>query len=266
MLEGIVGVEIKPRAKLTVVTWLSSVRAFDSIFAAASELEKRGGKVGRGLGELLKNRGEGGWRSEWNPEGPKEKVSRKCRERGFESFCFLFAGSEVGARSSCGECRLRFLALLPLKLDVGGGKSEGGVLATACDTLALRPLVRLPGLCLPVPLSLFLKDVHIDVVGACSFVLGLCLSMDAFKVFARWFSGSDITSGTACAAACMRFFSRASGVLCRRKGELGRVERAGVFDRGGSRGLLNASREVKMLGLLELICGQHPARMQHRAG
>lgn len=37
-----------PRAKLTVFTWLSSVLAFDSIRAAASELEKRGGSDGRG--------------------------------------------------------------------------------------------------------------------------------------------------------------------------------------------------------------------------
>jgi hypothetical protein len=253
------GVEIKPRAKLTVFTWLSSVRAFESIFAAASELEKRGGRLGRGLGELLKKRGEGGWRSEWNPEGPKEKLSRKCRERGFTpSFRFFVDGSDVGARPSCGERSARFLVLLPLELGVmGGGKSEGGVFATACDTLALRPFARLPGLCLPLPFSLCLNEFHTDVFGACSFWFGLWLSSNAFKDLERSFSGSDRTSGAASAAAWMRFFSRASGVLCLRKGELVSGARAGVFEGGGSGGLLtkNASREVKILGLLELIGG-----------
>lgn len=42
------GVVTTPRARETVFTWLSSVRALDSILAAASELEKRGGREGRG--------------------------------------------------------------------------------------------------------------------------------------------------------------------------------------------------------------------------
>lgn len=58
---GIWGVVTTPRARLTVLTWLSSVRVFDSILAPASELEKRGGKDGLGRGLLLKNKGDGGW-------------------------------------------------------------------------------------------------------------------------------------------------------------------------------------------------------------
>lgn len=48
--DGILGPDVlnTPRAKLTVFTWLSSVLAFDSMRAAASELEKRGGNDGRG--------------------------------------------------------------------------------------------------------------------------------------------------------------------------------------------------------------------------
>jgi hypothetical protein len=54
------GVLTVPRARLTVLTWLSSARVLLSILAAASPLEKRGGSVGRGLGLLLKNSGDGG--------------------------------------------------------------------------------------------------------------------------------------------------------------------------------------------------------------
>ena len=56
----IAGVVTVPRAKLTVLTWLSSARVLLNILAAASLLEKRGGSVGRGRGLLLKNRGDGG--------------------------------------------------------------------------------------------------------------------------------------------------------------------------------------------------------------
>jgi len=56
----IAGVVTVPLARLTVLTWLSSVFALLNIFAAASELENRAGRVGRTLFELLKNSGEGG--------------------------------------------------------------------------------------------------------------------------------------------------------------------------------------------------------------
>jgi hypothetical protein len=39
-----------PLARLTVFTWLSSLRDVLNIFAAASLLEKRGGSNGRGRG------------------------------------------------------------------------------------------------------------------------------------------------------------------------------------------------------------------------
>ena len=50
-----------PRAKLTVLTCVSSLRALLSILAAASELEKRAGSGGRWRrGVLLKKSGLGG--------------------------------------------------------------------------------------------------------------------------------------------------------------------------------------------------------------
>lgn len=50
-----------PRASVTVLTPESSERALLSILAAASELEKRGGSIGRAFdGVLEKKRGEGG--------------------------------------------------------------------------------------------------------------------------------------------------------------------------------------------------------------
>lgn len=58
---GSPGVVTFPRAKLTVLTWVSSFRALLSILAAASELEKRAGSCGRWRrGVLLKKSGLGG--------------------------------------------------------------------------------------------------------------------------------------------------------------------------------------------------------------
>jgi hypothetical protein len=49
-----------PRASFTVVTPPGSSRALSSIVAAASELEKVGGRIGRCLGLCEKNNGDGG--------------------------------------------------------------------------------------------------------------------------------------------------------------------------------------------------------------
>ena len=57
---GLVAVLMLPRASFSVVTPPASSRALFSIVAAASELEKAGGSIGRCLGLCEKNRGEGG--------------------------------------------------------------------------------------------------------------------------------------------------------------------------------------------------------------
>lgn len=65
--------EMVPRARVTVLTWLSSTLALVSIVAPASNEVKRGGSCGRGRGEFEKNSGDGGCKR--LIEGP-EKVKR----------------------------------------------------------------------------------------------------------------------------------------------------------------------------------------------
>jgi hypothetical protein len=50
-----------PRGSWTVLMAVSSPRVLLSILAAASALEKRAGRGGRGLRELEKKSGDGGW-------------------------------------------------------------------------------------------------------------------------------------------------------------------------------------------------------------
>lgn len=74
--------EMVPRARVTVLTWLSSLLALLSIVAPASNEVKRGGKCGRGRGEFEKNSGDGGCRR--LIEGPvKVNRSWRGRRRGF---------------------------------------------------------------------------------------------------------------------------------------------------------------------------------------
>lgn len=75
-----------PRASVTVLMPPSSPWALLSILAAASELEKRAGRCGRGL-HALKNSGDGGWRpptGKWAwalLETLKWPLSSECRAR-----------------------------------------------------------------------------------------------------------------------------------------------------------------------------------------
>jgi hypothetical protein len=247
-------VDTTPRARLTVLTWESSPRAFDSILAAASELEKRGGRLGLGRRLWLKNSGDGGPRSACNCAALREKPSRKCFGRGL-TLCLarFFNGSEVSARSCNGLTAGRFL----LDVVFCHSATGGGVFGPTALTLTL--------LALALPLRSFSMDGGGGHVGGCT-EDSQSLVATASSPFKAWkgFSGKEITSGAASAAAWMRFFSRASGVLCRRKGDgVREVCEDDVFAFGGAKGLfLKAPWVVKMLGLLEeLICGSHaPSR------
>ena len=170
----------------------------------------------------------------------------------------LLEGCDVGPRSSCNALADRFLWLSPADFGAtGGGHSFGGVLVTAWLALALLPFDTLPGLTLPRSFS---PDRHEGHTGGCpndSSMFDCSFRSSAFARCAKLLSGRVIASGAASAAAWMRFFSKESGVLCLRNGELVRGTSVGVCDRGGSVGLItNDSRAVKMLGLLEeeLIC------------
>ena len=191
-----------PRAKLTVLTWLSSIRAFDSILAPASELEKRGGRDGRARGLWLKKSGEGGWRSGWKCVAPREKPSRKCLGLGLNSRLSRLAGGskvEVGARSSKGLTTDRFLLL-----DVGFRESvAGGV----CGPAALALTLTLLALDLPLPLFSMGGHVARSAIGVPTLPPAYPAPAVTPPVVTNVFSGKDIASGTASAAAWMRFFS-----------------------------------------------------------
>lgn len=88
------GVVTVPRARLTVLTWLSSERALLIILAAASPEEKRGGSEGRCRGLLLKNKGETGSPGS-SARSPKLSLLRVCLVRG-GSLRRLLEGCEVG--------------------------------------------------------------------------------------------------------------------------------------------------------------------------
>lgn len=101
------GFEMVPRARVTVLTWLSSVFALLSIVAPASNEVKRGGRCGRGRGEFEKNSGDGGCRR--LIEGPlKVKRSWRGRRRGFlraggASMASLETDGKTGGRGGGNE-------------------------------------------------------------------------------------------------------------------------------------------------------------------
>lgn len=102
---GMAGVVTVPLARVTVLTWVSSLLALLNMVAPASEDENLGGKCGRRRGEFEKKRGEGG--SKWPTESAMEpKWSSVCLGR-----IFLRAGCEPGVLGGS-KAALRFLALL----------------------------------------------------------------------------------------------------------------------------------------------------------
>ena len=135
--------------------------------APASELEKRGGKLGLGLEVLLKNSGDGGSSGGRKAAAGKEKPSSRCLVRGLRlSRGRLLDGSEVGACSSFGPPANRFL------LGVGGGgNSVGGVAVTTSLSLALLAFVLPMGLALRSSCS---SGANEDHVGGCAVDSLLC--------------------------------------------------------------------------------------------
>jgi hypothetical protein len=111
-----------PRARVTVLMPPSSPRVLLSILAAASELEKRGGRCGRGLRDEKKS-GEGGCLLTWNCGAllGKWKGSSECSECR-ERVCRrrrLCSGSVAGVKA------LTMSLLLPLPLPLPSPSSVG---------------------------------------------------------------------------------------------------------------------------------------------
>lgn len=162
---------IVPRAKLTVLTCASSVRALLSILAAASEEENRAGKAGRCRGVLLKKSGLGGCSAAALKLPAKARLSRLYLMRGFTRGR-LVAGSEVGG----GPWISSAVRLRAWWWWSGGGCSEVGVTGYAA-LLAERPRVALRERWFSGK-----SDAHID--GAKSDVC-LPMSSDSVVVVAR---------------------------------------------------------------------------------
>lgn len=101
-LVGMAGVVTVPLARVTVLTWLSSLLALLSIVAPASDDEKRAGKWGRRRGELEKKRGDGG-SSGRRKEGEKEKRSSVYFGRGSKRRLFC-KGSDDGVARKAASC------------------------------------------------------------------------------------------------------------------------------------------------------------------
>lgn len=118
-----------PRASVTVFMPPSSPRVLLSILAAASPLEKRGGRCGRAVRE--KKSGEGGCPLAWNWAAlEKLKWSSECRA-GFCTRRRLCRGSLAGSWG-CGEVGVDLETGVKL-LGTGGGRflpaNTGGVLS-----------------------------------------------------------------------------------------------------------------------------------------
>jgi len=188
---------------------LSSVRVLDNIFAAASELENRGGKAGRSCGLLLKNNGDCGWFAWWKLGGPKLNLSRKCFERAF-SRGLLSAGSEVGGLSPNDEAsRVEAGRLRADVGDVGGANAAGGggvVEISASPALTLLPLTLPSSRALALCFSAIPRGGHAGGGAIVSFEVAVV----AYMMGGRMPSGTvSIANGAAPpAACCTRFLSK----------------------------------------------------------